>query len=176
MRLRSYAALLCLVLLVGGTARAQSPDSLKEFFGRYSGQGVAKNRDNLYFGVQLRDLDTTIEAAGDAGFTVRWTTVSRESEGQAARRSDQSLTFRPADKPGLYISGQNKDPAQGGLYAWARLEPRTLVVNIVEVTAAGAGVWSIYERRLTGEGLDLTFRRIEPAGTARIVAGKLKRK
>src|SRR5688500_16386331 len=115
MKLRSCAALLSFILLVGGTAQAETLDQLKAFFGRYSGQGVAKNRDNLYFGVQLRDLDTTIEAAGDAGFTVRWTTVSRESEGQPARRSDQSLSFRPADKPGLYTSPQNKDPAQGGL-------------------------------------------------------------
>src|SRR5687768_7962203 len=110
MKLRLGAALLSLLLLLGATVRAQAPDQLREFFGRYTGQGVAKNRDNLYFGVQLRDLDTTIEPAADGGFTVRWTTVSRESEGQPARRSDQSLTFRTTDKPGLYIGAQNKDP------------------------------------------------------------------
>jgi hypothetical protein len=175
MFLRSCAALLVLVLLFAGEVRSQASDPLKEFFGRYVGQGVAKNRDNLYFGVQLRDLDTTIEPAGDGGFKVGWITVSRDGDGQVARRSEQSLAFKRSDKPGLYVSEQSKDPAQGGLYAWARLEPRVLTINIVEVTPSGAGVWSIYERRLTGDGLELTFRRIEPGGTARIVAGRLKR-
>jgi hypothetical protein len=167
--------LLSVVLLVAGAAWAETPNQLAEFFGRYTGQGVAKNRDNLYFGVQLRDLDTIIEPAPDQGFSLRWITVSRESEGQPARRADQTLTFKPGERPGLYVGERNKDPAAGGLYAWARLDQRTLTVNIVEVTSTGAGVWSIYERRLTGEGLELTFRRIEPTGTARIVAGKLKR-
>ncbi len=172
--LRWFAAVV-LVLVAGGARGEAESTKLAEFYGRYQGQGLAKNRENLYFGVTLRDLDTTIESSADGGFIVKWTTVMRDSEGQATRRSDQSLAFKPAGKPGLFVASGTGDPLAGGAFAWARVEGRMLVVNLMEVNPNGAGVWGIYERKLTADGMDLTFRRIEPTGTVRIVSGKLKK-
>ncbi|MBL8663093.1 MAG: hypothetical protein JNM29_09715, partial [Candidatus Odyssella sp.] len=39
----------------------------------------------------------------------------------------------------------------------------------------GGGRWQVYERRLTGDGMELTFRRLDATGALRIVSGKLKR-
>ncbi len=175
MSLTRWFAAIAFVLIAEGVGAEGESAKLAEFFGRYQGQGLAKNRENLYFGVTLRDLDTTIESAAEGGFIVKWTTVTRDSEGQPTRRSDQSLTFKPVGKPGLFVATGTGDPLAGGAYAWARLDGRTLVVNMIETNPNGSGVWGLYERKLTADGMDLTFRRIEPTGTVRIVSGKLKK-
>ena len=48
---------------------AESGAGIKEFFGQFVGQGIAKNRDNLDFARTMRDLDTIIEPAGADSFT-----------------------------------------------------------------------------------------------------------
>ncbi len=152
---------------------AEGAAGLKDFFGRFSGQGVAKNRDNLDFARTMRELDTIIEPAGEGGFTVKWTTVIRDIEG--GRKIDNSLTFAPAGKPNVFKTVDAGDPVQKGQYAWARLEGRTLTINVLEVGEEGQGRWQVYERRLTGDGMELTYRRLDGSGALRIVSGKLKR-
>ena len=44
-----------------GDAEGAAP--IKDFYGQFKGQGIAKNRDSLEFYRSLRDLDTIIEAA-----------------------------------------------------------------------------------------------------------------
>ena len=71
---------------------------------------------------------------------------------------------------------QAGDPVSQGHYAWARIDGRTLTVNVLEVGDEGQGRWQVYERRLTGDGMELTYRRLDPSGALRIVSGKLKRR
>ncbi len=149
-----------------GTAR------IKDFFGRFVGQGIAKNRDNLDFSRTMRELDTIIEPAGE-GFTVKWTTIIRDLEG--GRKIDNTMTFAPAGKPNVFKAVDAGDPVSKGHYAWARIDGRTLTINVLEVGEEGQGRWQVYERRLTGDGIELTFRRLDGAGALRIVSGKLKR-
>jgi hypothetical protein len=152
---------------------AEGAAPIKEFVGQFKGQGIAKNRDNLDFNRTLRDLDTTIEAAGDGGFTVKWTTVIRDVEG--GRTIQNAITFAPAGKPNVFKAVDAGDPIAKGNYAWARIDGRTLVVNVFEVGDEGQGRWQVYERRLTGDGMELTYRRLDHSGALRIVSGKLKR-
>ena len=69
----------CLILagamlpLAGASAKDLN---LAAFFGTFKGSGVSENRDSLYFGTTIRDLDVTIQPAGK-GFTIEWTTVIR---------------------------------------------------------------------------------------------------
>ena len=154
-----------------GDAEGAAP--IKDFFGQYKGQGVAKNRDSLDFYRSLRDLDTIIEPTGEGGFTVKWTTVIRDTEG--GRKIDNAMTFAPSGKPNVYKSIDSSDPIAKGQYAWARIDGRTLTINVLEVGEEGSGRWQVYERRLTGDGMELTYRRLDATGALRIVSGKLKR-
>jgi hypothetical protein len=172
-------ALTCVLALVAaamapsrGDAEGAAP--LKDFFGQFKGQGLAKNRDSLDFYRSLRELDTKIEAAGEGGFKVEWTTVLRDAEGGRKVEKD-SMTFAPAGKPNVFKAVDAGDPLAKGYYAWARIDGRTLTINVLEVGEEGAGRWQVYERRLTGDGMELTFRRLDGTGALRIVSGKLKR-
>lgn len=171
-------ALTCALALVAAIVAptrsgAESAAGIKEFYGRFVGQGLAKNRDNLDFARTMRDLDTIIEPAGADGFTVKWTTVIRDEEG--GRKIENSLTFVPSGKANVFKTADSGDPIAKGHYAWARIDGRTLVVNVFEVGQEGQGRWQVYERRLTGDGMELTFRRLDHSGALRIVSGKLKR-
>lgn len=154
-----------------GDAEGAAP--IKDFYGQFKGQGIAKNRDSLDFYRSLRDLDTIIEAAGEGGFTVKWTTVIRDGDG--GRKIDNAMMFAPSGKPNLFKAVDSSDPIVKGYYAWARIEGRTLTINVLEVGDEGGGRWQVYERRLTGDGMELTFRRLDASGALRIVSGKLKR-
>src|SRR5262245_53936600 len=172
-------ALTCVLALVAaalapsrGDAEGAAP--LKDFFGQFKGQGIAKNRDSPDFARALRDLDTVIKPAGEGGFTVEWTTVVRDGEGGLKTEKD-TMTFVPTGKPNLFKTVGSGDPISMGHYAWARIDGRTLTINVLEVGEEGAGRWQVYERRLTGDGMELTFRRLDRTGALRIVSGKLKR-
>jgi hypothetical protein len=155
---------------------AEGASSIKDFFGAYKGEGIAKNREDIDFSRTMRDLDTIIEPAGEGGFTVKWTTVIRDSEGsRKPARTEDSITFIPAGKPNVFKAADAGDPLAKGYYAWARIDGRTLTVNVLEVGDEGQGRWQIYQRRLTGDGIELTFRRLDGTGALRIVSGKLKR-
>jgi hypothetical protein len=176
-RLVLFVVLLAALAIGGGDQRAaaQAAAKIEEFYGHYSGQGIAKDRDSVVFDHAIRILDTTIAPAADGAFTVKWLTVTRESDGRTARRASQELTLKPASRPGIFAAVNNGDPVAGGASSWAEIEGRTLIVNVFTVQANGRGNWAIYERKLTGDGIELTFRRVEAAGTARIVYGKLKK-
>ena len=171
-------ALTCVLALLAAVLAptrggAEGAASIKDFYGYYKGQGIAKNRENTFFDRTLRELDTRIEASGEGGFTVKWTTVIADAEG--GRKFENKLSFVPTAKPNVFKAADSGDPIAKGYYAWARIDGRTLVVNVLEVGDEGQGRWQVYERRLTGDGIELTFRRLDGSGALRIVSGKLKR-
>lgn len=169
------ACVVALVAAVMSPTRGGAEDAagIKAFYGQYKGEGVAKNRDNLDFSRSMRELDTIIEPDGANGFAVKWTTVIRD--GDTGRKIDNSFRFVPTAKANVFKSVDSGDPIEKGHYAWARVDGRMLVVNVIEVGSEGQGRWQVYERRLTGDGMELTFRRLDPSGALRIVSGKLKR-
>ena len=153
---------------------AEGAAKITEFFGQFKGQGIAKDRDNKVFDRSLRLLDTVVGPAGEGGFTVTWKTII-SGDGEAGKTIDNTMTFAPAGKPNVFKAVDAGDPIVKGHYAWARIDGRTLTINVLEVGDEGAGRWQVYERRLTGDGMELTFRRLDASGALRIVSGKLKR-
>ena len=65
----------CLYLCSAGFAQAENL-SPATFYGTFQGSGYAENRDSVYFGTTVRDLDVVIAPSG-SGFSVTWTTVIR---------------------------------------------------------------------------------------------------
>ena len=171
-------AVLCGGLLFGFGAMAAEKLPATAFFGTFQGSGYAENRDSLYFGTTVRDLDVVIAPAG-AGFSVTWTTVIRgggDPDKPDTRRKTQTVVFAPSGQPGVFRGTPSGDPLSGNPYIWARIEAQTLIVYILNITADGAYEMQSYARTLSGYGMELVFSRIrdgEPVRSARAKLTKL---
>lgn len=175
MRIRMALAALAVLALTATTAQAQDKNlPPKAFYGHYQGNGIAESADSLYFGVTMRDLDVVIEPVGQ-GFTVTWTTVIRQGgdpKNPDVRRKGTEFEFAPTADPQVFVSPGSSDPLNGGQLAWARIEKRTLTVYLMVIEN---GVYSVqsYARTLTGEGMELVFRRITDGQAKREVRARL---
>ena len=165
--------LLRAVLCCAFAAAAQAQDlTPAHFFGTFQGSGFAEDKDSIYFGTTVRDLDVIIAPAG-GGFSVTWTTIIRAGGDPAnpkVRRKTQTATFSPTARPGVYRGAPSGDPLSGNPYVWARIEDSTMTVFILTIGSSGAYNMQSYARTLSGYGMDLVFSRIrdgEPVRTAR---------
>ncbi len=164
-------------LLIGLARPAAAGDalSIKAFYGTYSGAGVAKNADSLYFGVTERDFDVVIHPEG-SGFSVAWTTVLHTGGDPAhpkiKRRTDK-LAFVPSGGASVWRATDTADPLGGAPYAWARIEGTSLIVYVLQIDQDGRYEVQRYDRTLAGGSMELTFTDTRDGERARTVKGKL---
>jgi hypothetical protein len=148
---------------------------LAGFFGTFKGNGVSENRDSLYFGVTVRDLDVKIEPAGK-GFSIEWTTVIRrggDPKNPKVRSKTQRMTFQPAGKDKVYKATESGDPLSGQPYAWAYIKETALIIHIMSIDDNGAYQMQSYTRKLVPTGMEFKFERIRNDEPVRTVKGKL---
>lgn len=173
--LRTLAA--GLLLLAAATLPASARNlPLDAFFGTFKGTGVAENRDSLYFGVTVRDLDVTIKPTAAQGFAVEWSTVIRSGGDPAnpdVQRKTQRVEFLPGKMAGVYVAADNGDPLSGQPYSWARVEGQSLITHLLTVGKDGAYEIQSYVRTLTPTGMAFTFRRTREGEEVRTVKGQL---
>lgn len=158
--------------LAGATAKDLN---LAAFFGTFKGNGVSENRDSLYFGTTVRDLDVTIQPAGK-GFAIEWTTVIRrggDPKNPKVRKKAQRMTFAPAGTGQVYRADGNGDLLSGRSYAWAYIRKTALVIHIMSINEDGAYEMQSYTRTLVPTGMEFTFERIRNDEPVRTVRGKL---
>lgn len=155
---------------------AQAADmKLDGFFGTFKGNGVSENRDSIYFGVTVRDLDVTIEPAGK-GFSIEWTTVIRrggDPKNPKIRSKTQRMAFQPAGKSKVYKAAGNGDLLSGQSYAWAYIKETALIIHIMSIDESGAYQMQSYTRTLVPTGMSFKFERIRNDEPVRTVNGKL---
>ncbi len=167
---------LAAMVLVFGTPLARAADlPVSAFYGTWQGSGVAENADSLFFAMTTRDFDVVIEEASD-GFTVTWTTVIRsggDPNNPDIRRRQSSLTFEPADRPGVYESTDSGDPLEGGVLSWARVRENTLSIHQMTLNDSGGFELTTYDRTITDVGMELSFRRLRDGEQVRTVTGRL---
>lgn len=179
------AVLLALVLPFGtALAQTETPESpeptvaISDFVGNWQGMGVLETEDSLFFAMNRRDLDVTIDG-DDRRFTVEWTTVRRSGDDPDApeiRRESASLTFSSADHPHVYEASSSESPLDGGTMSWARLHGQTLSVYQMAITEGGGYAVSTYDRTLLDGGdMALRFVRLEDGEPVREVNGQLSR-
>lgn len=148
--------------------------SLETFYGRYQGSGIAENRDSLYFGVTVRDLDVVIGPEGN-GFFVEWTSVIRSGGDPAnpdIKRRTQRMSFVPAPSGKMYFAKGAQDPTDGG-YVWARIAGQTLTVNVMLIGEDGGYAIQTYDRTLSGTGMTLKFVAVADGEQLREVSARL---
>jgi hypothetical protein len=146
-----------LVLIASTDAHAQTL-SIDAFYGHYEGSGIAENKDSLYFGVTVRDLDVRIGPQSD-GFYVEWTSVIRgggDPNKPDVRKRRARVDFSPSKRPNVFISETASSPMDGSLI-WARILDQTLTVNVMRVSDNGGYTVQTYNRTLTGSGMTLNF-------------------
>lgn len=174
-RLTAILLVLCTALMAATPAFSAEDIKLAGFFGTFKGNGVSENRDSLYFGVTVRDLDVTIEPAGK-GFTIEWTTVIRrggDPKNPKVRSKTQKMAFQPSGKGKVYKADGNGDPLSGQPYAWAYIKETSLVIHIMSINEAGAYEMQSYTRTLVPTGMSFLFERIRNDEPVRTVKGKL---
>lgn len=170
--LRRLAA--SLVLLVGSIPAFAADLPIDAFYGRYQGSGIAENRDSLYFGVTVRDLDVSIGPEG-TGFFVEWTSVIRSGGDPAnpkIKRRTQRMVFQPAPNGNMYFAEGAQSPTGAG-YVWARIADQTLSVNVMLVREDGSYAIQTYNRTLSGTGMALKFVNVANGEPTREVSARL---
>ena len=171
-----FLSLAILPALLPPLAPATAKDlRLDAFIGTFKGSGVAENKDSLYFGVTVRDLDVTIQRAGQ-GFGIEWTTVIRRGGNPSkpkVRRKTQRMTFVPTGTTGLYRSTAPADPLGGKPLSWARIKDTSLIINVFSIGENGSYQVQSYTRKLVPQGMEFTFARIRDGEPVRTVKGKL---
>lgn len=164
--------LLCGLFAVPAQAADLSPAA---FYGTFQGSGFAEDKDSIYFGTTVRDLDVIIAPSG-AGFNVTWTTIIRaggDPKNPDVRRKTQTATFSPTDKANVFRGAPSGDPLAGNPYVWARIEENTLTVFIMTIGESGEYSMQSYARTLSGYGMDLVFTRIRDGEPVRSARAKL---
>jgi hypothetical protein len=165
-------------LWLGTSGLAAAQDiSIKAFKGTWGGSAVANNRDSLYFGVTIRDLDVTITPKS-GGFDIAWTTVIRRGGTPSKpklRKKSVMMHFVNTDRKGVWKLTNSGDLLSGNPYGWARIQGRTLTLYLMAIDARGSYAISRYARTLSGTGMDLEFTAIRDGEPARVVRGKLVR-
>ena len=174
-RLIGIWLVLCAALAIAAPGALAADIKLAGFFGTFKGNGVSENRDSLYFGVTVRDLDVTIEPAGK-GFSIEWTTVIRrggDPKNPKVRSKTQRMAFQPAGKGKVFKSTDNGDLLSGQPYAWAYIKETALVIHIMSIDESGAYQMQSYTRTLVPTGMSFRFERIRNDEPVRTVNGKL---
>jgi hypothetical protein len=167
-------ALIAAILLAASAGARAADHDIKAFFGTFQGGGVANDADSLYFGVTARDFDFQIAPSGN-GFEVKWTSVIRGGGTPSkpdVRRKTTSLTFAPTGRQGIWRAAESGDPVGGGTAAWARIGGNTLSVYLMVVLDDGRYELQQYDRTLTGQGMELVFRRLRDGEQVRTVKGR----
>lgn len=163
-----------MLFLATGAAQAQDLTPA-HFYGTFQGSGFAEDKDSIYFGTTVRDLDVIIAPSG-SGFNVTWTTIIRgggDPSKPNVRRKTQTVNFSPTDKDNVFRGTPSGDPLSGNRYVWSRIEDNTLTVFIMTISESGAYNMQSYARTLSGYGMDLVFSRIRDGEPVRSARAKL---
>ena len=170
--------------LAGDGARAQE-GALAPFFGTYVGVAEVQEADGEVS--ERRHMDIVIEPYDEAGFRLEWVNVSlvdgrRDVPG--VERRVQAVYFEPAEAGDFFVESaeenpfrerEQTEPMRGDPVRWARIDGDQLEVYSFVVRDDGRYEMQIYERSLTGQGMDIEFQRLVDGELVRRIVGTTAR-
>lgn len=171
--MRLIGLMLAGVLLA--TPAAAKDIALAAFFGVWEGNAVSESDISLYFRLSSRDINVEVRPAGD-GFAITWKTVQRQ-KGDPNDPTEElkaaTKTYMPV-RAGVWAAEGNADPLSSGApYSWAYIRDNTLVIQSMAIRPDGSHEMQIYERTLTGTGMELKFTRLQDGEPVRSASGRL---
>ncbi len=177
MRVTSIVVIVAACLAFPATA-ADLP--ISAFYGHFVGAGQASSLQGGFFDVSERDLDVTIEPAGD-GVEIAWTTFLRKGtdpENQEIVKRSTRITFQATDRPTVFIEKRGVDPFDDKPLSWARIEGRTLTTYTLVVDTDGVYSVATYARTLRpgDKRMDLLFKARRDGEWVRSARAELVRK
>jgi hypothetical protein len=155
---------------------AEDHAELKDFFGRFTGKGLADER-LLFYGVTDRELELTIGPT-DKGFKVDWSTAMRPSGdpyNDKVKRKANELSFVSSGRENFWRLSEQGDPLQGEAFGWARIAGRSLIIYLMRVDEKGLLEINQYIRTLTSTGIEVAFSMSREGRDVRTVDAKLDR-
>jgi hypothetical protein len=171
-------------LLVAASAGAKATAAeLADFFGTYVGNAHELGDTEP----MARDMDIVIEPFHDAGFQIRWITVTKvdgRRDVPGVERTVQSVFFEPAEDRSLFVEveadnpfreRETKMPMLGHPVRWASIDGNTLHVYSFVVLDDGRYELQIYDRVLTDSGLEIIYRRFDDGELVRQIKGNTVR-
>lgn len=191
MVMRSLKSLLTVVVVTAsipiGAGVALAAGHQEGFYGSFVGSGTAKRvTENK---TEQRDLDVTIEAYKSGGFTIKWITVVRGSNGarvgDGVKRRAVEETFTPledkegvfilAPKGGLFQKAELPNPLRGEPMRWATVAKGAMTIYSMAIGDKGGSELQVYRRTLTEKGMDISFLRMRDETVVVRMEGKLVR-
>ena len=168
--MRFIAAVLVAIL---ATVSAQAAEvGVKDFYGRWLGEGIAETEIGEDTERELRGLEVIIRDH-PSGFQLCWSTI-RVTPGRPDRQSFAMMLFAPTGEPGSWKAIFSADGSASQGSARAELKDQTLRVFNRAVREDGKIELQIYERSLTRGGMDLHFTRFDDDHLVRVVQGRLE--
>ena len=163
-----------------GVTRAADAETvaIDAFFGVWHGNAISESEISANFRLTSRDLNVEIRPATDeraGAFTLEWTTVQRQTGDPSKPKEKikaQTATFLPTGRPNVWKAEGSGDPMDAG-YVYARLHEQTLTIYSVEAAEDGTLEVQIYNRTLSGLGMELTFTRLIDGQQIRTAKGRL---
>jgi len=177
MVMRSLKSLLTVVVVSAsipiGAGAALAAGEQEKFYGSYVGSGTAEQVGEKH--TEQRDLDVTVEAYKNDGFTIKWITVVRGTDGarvaEDVKRREVEENFTPfgnkegvfilAPKGGLFQKAELPNPLRGEPMRWATIEDGAMTVYSMAIGDKGDSELQVYRRTLTEKGMDVSFLRMQ---------------
>ena len=191
MAMSSLKSLLTVVVVAAslpiGAGIALAAGEQEKFYGSYVGSGTAKHVGKNT--TEQRDLDVTVEAYKNGGFTIKWITVVRGSDGERVgddvkRREveenfipleDKEAVFILAPKGGLFQKAELPNPLRGEPMRWATIENDAMTIYSMAISDNGDSELQVYRRTLTEKGMDISYLRLHDEAIELRMAGNLVR-
>lgn len=175
------------VVLPVGAGTALAAEKQEKFYGSYVGSGTAERvTENI---TEQRDLDVTIEAYKNGGFTIKWITVVRGTDGARVsddvKRREVEENFIPledkenlyilAPKGGLFQKAELPNPLRGEPMRWATIENGAITIYSMAISDNGGSELQVYRRTLTEKGMNISFLRMQDENIELKMEGTLVR-
>jgi hypothetical protein len=176
---RLLPALVLAILVIRPAPAQEAPVQetlpIGAFAGSWQGVSVADAGDAGYFGLEPRDLNVIITPQGD-GFSIAWTALIRTGppDDPVFERRAVRMVFRPV-RLHVYEAERSGEPLEGGVLRWGRLEGDTLTTYEMTLTRMGGFELTSQHRSLTGDGMDVVYRRVRDDEPIRDVRAHLVR-
>lgn len=179
--------LIASAFILATATNVQANEIVEKFFGSYVGSGNAEVLDRNE--KEVRDLDVTVGSFKDDGFTMKWITVVRGTDGartgeDVKRRAveenfipveDKENVFVLAPEGGLFQKSELPNPLLGEAVRWAAIEGNEMKIYSLAIGETGSSELQVYHRTLTEKGMDISFIRLQDEEVKVRMSGTLVR-